>query len=156
MKNRILVLLTSVLLISIFAVQICFCKSRWVKVGDNWRYEIGVGSGNYVTERWKSISDDGVNEKVYYFDIYGNMASGPIVINGDLYAYADTGEAITTGFDIDGVHYETDGKGKVLGLPLFFDLSRFKKANTEFFIRNGSQTIYDDNSIMPTAPSQAQ
>lgn len=155
MKNKLLVFLFSMFLISIFTVQLCFTKSRWVKVGDDWRYELQEGSGNYVTERWRGIMDDGINEKVYYFDFYGNMVTGPVVINGSLYVYADTGEAITTGFDIDGVHYNTDGKGKVLGLPMFFDLSRFKSVDTSFFNPNGSQTIYD-NDVKPTASPQAQ
>ena len=155
MKNKILVLLLSILLISVFTAQLCFCKGRWVKVGDNWRYDLREGSGNYVTEKWRAISDDGINEKVYYFDIYGNMVTGPILIDNNLYVYADTGEAITTGYDIDGVHYNTDGKGKVLGLPMFFDLSRFPKANTSFFNPVGSQTVYDSD-VMPTASAQVQ
>lgn len=155
MKNKILILLFSVLLISVFTAQLCFCKGCWVKVGDNWRYDLREGSGNYVTERWRSISDDGINEKVYYFDIYGNMVTGPILIDNNLYVYADTGEAVTTGYDIDGVHYNTDGKGKVLGLPMFFDLSRFPKANTSFFNPVGSQTVYDSD-VMPTASAQVQ
>ncbi len=155
MKNKIITFLFSILLISVFTAQICFCKSRWVKVGDNWRYEIREGSGNYVTERWRAISDDGVNEKVYYFDIYGNMVTGAVLINDELYVYAETGEAITTGYDIDGVHYNTDGKGKVLGLPIFFDRSRFPKVNSSFFNPSGSQTIYDSD-VMPTAKAQVQ
>ena len=78
-----------------------------------------------------------------------------ILIDNNLYVYTDTGEAVTTGYDIDGVHYNTDGRGKVLGLPMFFDLSRFPKANTSLFNPVGSQTVYDSD-VMPTVSAQVQ
>ena len=155
MKNKSFVLLLSVLLFSLSLVQFSFSKARWVKVGDNWRYELREGTGNYVMERWREIADDGINEKVYYFDAHGNMVTGPIVINGSLYVYAETGEAITTGFDIDNLHYDTDGKGKVLGLPPFFDLSRFRRADSAAITLTIPQNEYDNN-IIPTAAPQAQ
>lgn len=142
MKNKIIGLIFSVLLISVFTVQLGFCKARWVKVGDSWRYELREGTGNYVTDKWRTISLDGVNEHVYYFDSHGNMVTGPVVIKSELYVYSGTGEAVTTGFDIDGVHYETDKKGKVLGLPQFYDLSRFYSV--------------DQAIIAPTAPAEPQ
>lgn len=142
----------SILIISNFS----YAKARWVKVGDNWRYEGHAGGGDYVTERWRAISDNGVDEKVYYFDYYGNMVTGPVLINAELYIYGDDGAAVTTGFDYDGIHYETDGKGKVKGLPPNFDYSAFKSVATPFTasmnLRESQKTVYDDNnSIMPTA-----
>ena len=157
MRNKfVFIIITLLFVLSMF--ELGFSKSRWVKDGDKWKYEIREGSGNYVTERWREIADNGIDGKVYYFDYYGHMVTGPVLINGALYVYADTGEAITTGYDIDGVHYATDGRGKVLGLPMFFDLSRFAPvmSSTSAMVANNSQvTIYDDNSaVMPTAAAQ--
>lgn len=143
MKNKIIGLIFSVLLISVFTVQLGFSKARWVKVGGCWRYELREGSGNYVIDKWRTISLDGVNENVYYFDSHGNMATGPVVIKSELYVYSNTGEAVTTGFTIDGVYYSTDKKGKVLGLPKNFDLSRF-------------QSLDENRILAPTAPADSQ
>ena len=157
MKNRIFTLTLTILFFVLAIFDLGFCKGRWIKSGDNWKYEIKEGTGNYVYERWRTILDDGVTEKVYYFDYYGNMVTGPIVINGVLYVYADTGEAVTTGFDIDGAHYPTDGRGRVLNLPPKFDISRFKSAITAVSSigQNAEKTIFDDNnSITPTAASE--
>ena len=154
--NAILVLITLFVLI---IPEVVFAKPRWVKVGDNWRYELHAGGGDYVTEKWRGIFENGLVEKVYYFDYYGNMVTGPIVINNELYIYGTDGAAITTGYDIEGVHYETDGKGKVLGLPSFYDLTPYKVAVTNSSIMlerklNSSYNIYDDNNnISPIAPS---
>ena len=159
MKKNIRAVFVLIALFVFLLTEIAFSKGRWVKFGDNWRYELHAGGGDYVTEKWRGIYEDGLVEKVYYFDYYGNMATGPIVIKGELYIYGDDGAAITTGYDIDGVHYETDGKGKVLGLPLFFDLSPYKVAVTMDTIMlarslNTNINIYDDNNnISPTAPS---
>ena len=141
------ILFTTILLI--FSISNIIFAGRWVQVGDNWRYERHNGGGDYIMERW--WEDINAN-KVYYFDFYGNMVSGPIVINSKLYIYADTGEAITTGFDIDGVHYETSGKGEVLGLPQNFDLSAYPVAVTDSMMKlqnitaNNQKNVYDDNS----------
>ena len=116
--------------VSIFSF--CFAAGRWVKVGDNWRYEAHAGQKDYVAEKWKMIYENGIEEKVYYFDYYGNMVTGPVLINAELYIYGDEGAAVTTGFDYNGIHYETDGKGKVKGLPPNFDYSPYKSVATPF------------------------
>lgn len=147
----------SLIFISIaFSVTI-FAKSRWVKVGDNWRYEVHEGGGDYVTEKFRAIYDaDGVTEKVYYFDYHGNMVTGPVLIYNELYAFGEDGAAIKTGFDIDGIHFETSGNGKVLNVPAAMK-SRFKQVDTMIIgITPGSQNnnLYDNNSIIaPTASS---
>ncbi len=153
-KLKSLVAITVFFILSL--IQITICKPQWVKVGDNWRYELHEGTKDYVQNKWRAILEDGIHEKIYYFDYYGNMATGPVVINSVLYVYGDDGAAVTTGFDIDGVHYETDSKGKVLGLPQFYDLSRFKFAVTDitFNINEGSATAYDNNLTAPTAAVQ--
>ena len=140
-------------------ISICgsvFAKGAWKRVGENWRYENHAGSGDYVTEKFKAIYDaDGVTEKVYYFDYYGNIATGNVLINFQLYAFGEDGAAITNGVDIDGVHYATEGNGKVVGLPIFFDLSRFPSVyavNNDISINSGQANVYDDkNNITPTA-----
>ena len=148
----------SLIVISIAFTLTIYAKSRWVKVGDNWRYEVHEGGGDFVTEKWKAIYDkDGVTEKVYYFDYNGNMVTGPVCINNDLYVFGDDGAAVTTGFDIDGEHFETSSRGKVLGLPVFYDKSRFKQVASRFVginVDSSGKNIYDDNNmIMPTASS---
>lgn len=149
-------------LIIVLSFSTTFAKARWVKVGDNWRYELHENGGDYVTEKWRSIYDsDGVTLKVYYFDYYGNMVTGPVVINGKLYVYGDDGAAVTTGFDINGLHYNTSGNGEVLGIPQLYDLSVFPVANTQSvvfakqLIENAEGKYYDDNNNkQPTAPPQ--
>ncbi|MBR3288476.1 MAG: hypothetical protein IKI71_01760 [Lachnospiraceae bacterium] len=154
MKNKIIVLAITIMLFVLAMFDLGFCRGRWIKSGDNWKYETKEGTGNYVYEKWRTILDDGVTEKVYYFDYYGNMVTGKVLINGSPYIYADTGEAITTGFDINGAHYATDGRGKVLGLPKNFDLSIFKPVASVLSNLNNyvEKTVYDDdNAVMPTA-----
>ena len=147
----------SLIVISIaFSVTI-FAKSRWVKVGDNWRYEVHEGGGDYVTEKFRAIYDaDGVTEKVYYFDYKGNMVTGPVIINNELYVYGEDGAAITTGFDIDGIQFETAGNGKVLNVPPTIK-ARFKQVDTKIVgitPDSSNRNVYDDNGpIMPTASS---
>ena len=89
------------------------------------------------------------------------MVTGPVVINGKLYVYGDDGAAVTTGFDIDGLHYNTSGNGEVLGIPQLYDLSAFPVAYTQSvvfakqLIENAEGKYYDDNNnIQPTAPPQ--
>lgn len=143
-----------VALLAVLAVINFVFAGNWVKVDDNWRYEKHRGDKDYLQEKWREI--DG---KVYYFDYDGNMVKGPVVIDGRLYIYDDNdGFAITTGFDIDGIHYETSGKGLVMGLPKFTDLSNFPKAKTfaSGIQVSNNNTIYDDNNnVTPTAPSKA-
>ena len=155
MKNKITCLFALVTLFSVSIFSFCFAAGRWVKVGDNWKYEAHAGQKDYVSEKWKTIFENGVEEKVYYFDYYGNMVTGPVVIEGELYVYSENGDAVTTGFDIDGVHYETSSKGKVLGLPQFFDLSRFKQVATMFTANEKLKdyTLYNA-IVMPTAASE--
>lgn len=154
--NKLKALVAIVVFFSISLIQVAFCKPQWVKVGDNWRYELHEGTKDYVQSKWRAILEDGIHEKVYYFDYYGNMATGPIVINSVLYVYGDDGAAVTTGFDIDGVHYETDSRGRVLGLPQFYDLSRFKFAVTDITVNINADniTVYDNGVTAPTAAAQ--
>lgn len=158
MNNKILKFIASLIVISMAFSFTLFAKSRWVKVGDNWRYEVHAGGGDYVTEKWRAIYDsNGVTEKVYYFDYHGNMVTGPVLINNELYVYGEDGAAVTTGFDIDGIHYETAGNGKVLDLPPYIDKSRFKQVETYIIgvtPNSGANVAYDDhNNITPTASS---
>ena len=157
--NKIKYLLVFVFIFTLSIFQFTFSKSRWVKVGDNWKYELHENGGDYVTEKWRGIYDpDGFTERVYYFDYNGNMVTGPVVIDGALYVYSENGDAVTTGFEIDGVLYQTDGRGKVLGLPQFFDLSRFNVAVTAgvVFNQNLGQPItsFDEAITAPTADSE--
>ena len=139
-------------------IQLGYSKGRWVQVDDKWKYEAHEGTKDYVTDRFRTMFEDGITEKVYYFDYYGYMVTGPAVIDGGLYIFSENGDAVTTGYDIDGVHYNTDGKGKVLGLPAFFDYSKYKTVATELSINmnivSDNKTIYDDQNIMPTASAQ--
>lgn len=163
MKKSLIVLLC---IISVFSASSVFAKksaskSRWVQVGDKWKYELQSGSGNFVQDKWRGIFDkDGITQKVYYFDYDGFMATGPIVIKEELYVYGEDGAAVTTGFDVNGVHYQTAENGKVIGLPANTDLSMFKRAKTindNILINAGIATQYDDNnSITPTAPANSQ
>ncbi len=156
MYNKLLKFLVSLIIISITFSFTMFAKSRWVKVGDNWRYEIHEGGGDYVTEKWRAIYDsNGVTEKIYYFDYHGNMVTGPVIIKNELYVYGEDGAAVTTGFDIDGIHFETAGNGKVLNVPAAMK-SRFKQVDTNIIgiTPDSSKTLFDDNNfITPTASS---
>ncbi len=156
MYNKLLKFIVSLIIISITFSFTVFAKSRWVKVGDNWRYEIHEGGGDYVTEKWRAIYDsNGVTEKIYYFDYHGNMVTGPVIIKNELYVYGEDGAAVTTGFDIDGIHFETAGNGKVLNVPAAMK-SRFKQVDTNIIgiTPDSSKTLFDDNNfITPTASS---
>lgn len=154
MKKKIIVLSISIMLFVLAIFDLGICKGRWVKSGDYWKYETKEGTGNYVYDRWRTILEDEVTPKVYYFDYYGHMVTGKVLINEVPYIYADTGEAITTGFDINGAHYATDGRGRVLGLPKYFDLSMFKPVASALSNINSyvEKNVYDDdNAVMPTA-----
>lgn len=145
----------------VIATTLCnfvFARGAWKKVGENWRYENHAGSGDYVVDKFKTIYDsDGITPKTYYFDYFGNMVTGPVLIKGNLYVFDDQGAAVTTGFDIDGAHYNTEGNGKVVGLPIFFDLSRFSSVysvGSDIAINLGQGNVFDDkNNITPTAPA---
>ncbi len=157
MYNKFLKFIMSLIIISIAFCFTLFAKPRWVKVGDNWRYELHAGGGDYVIEKWKSIYDsDGNTEKVYYFDSKGNMVTGPVIIKNELYVYGEDGAAVTTGFDIDGLHFETTGNGKVLSIPATLK-SRFKQVDESIIgitPNLSNVNIYDNNSnITPTASS---
>ena len=157
MRKRIICFVLTVICIVLSVSSVGFSKPRWVQKGDKWKLELHEGGGDYVADGWKSLFENGIDEKVYYFDWYGNMVTGSIVINGKLYVYADTGEAVTTGFDINGAHYDTDPKGMVIGLPQFYDLSAYPVAvtsanYTKVTIDTASNaTLYEDNNIVPTA-----
>ena len=136
-------------------------RNRWVQVGNKWRYEVGIGSGNFVSDKFRSVFDnDGVTQKVYFFDSDGYMVTGPNVIKDVLYVFGDDGAAVTTGFYINGVHYNTALNGKVLGLPQGFDIYVYPKAKTindSIVINSGVPTQYDDqNNVSPTSPVNSQ
>ena len=155
--KKVILFIISIILIITFCTGI-FAKGAWKRLGNNWRYESHAGSGDYVTEKFKSIYDaDGVTEKVYYFDYFGNMVTGLVLINSNLYAFGEDGAAMNNGVDIDGVHYDTEGNGKVLGLPIFFDIYKYPSVYTvgdNIAINSGQGNIYDDNNnILPTAPA---
>lgn len=141
------------LVLSVSTIYINTFALSWVKFGDNWRYERG---GTYITDRWREI--DG---KLYFFDYDSNMVSGIIVINGKLHAFTENGDAITTGVVLNGIYYQTTVKGEVLGLPAGFDLSPYKVAKTADVvsiqalpvINESNTTYFEDNNIVPTAPS---
>lgn len=157
MKKYLSLLFCTIIMITTVS-NVVFARGAWKKVGDNWRYENHAGAGDYVSERFKTIYDsDGVTAKTYYFDFLGNMVTGPTVINAQLYVFDDEGAAVTTGFDIDGVHYNTEGNGKVVGLPIFFDLTRFKSvysAQSDMVANLAERNAFDDNNnITPTAPA---
>ena len=163
--KKVLLVLTLILLcinssFSVFAKK-TMLKNRWVQVGDKWKYEVGIGSGNYVSDKFRAVFEsDGITQKVYYFDYDGFMVTGPVVIKDALFVFGDDGAAVTTGFDINGVHYETGENGKVLGLPKGFNLSVYpyaKTVNNNIVITNGVPTQYDDNNnITPTASANSQ
>ena len=157
MHNKILKFVLSLVIVSSTLSFNLYARSRWVKVGDNWRYEVHEGGGDFVTEKWRAIYDqNGVTEKVYYFDYIGNMVTGPVIINNELYVYGEDGAAITTGFDIDGIHFETEGNGKVLNVPPTIK-AKFKQVDTKIVgitPDSSNRNVYDDNGpIMPTASS---
>ena len=156
----IIALISSTFIFSSFAKR-TISKNRWVQVGDKWKYEIGSGSGNYVSDKWKAIFDkDGITQKVYYFDYDGFMVTGPVVIKDALYVFGSDGAAVTTGFDVGENHYDTSENGKVLGLPINFDIYAYpsvKTINDIILISSGIATQYDDqNNITPTAPVNNQ
>ena len=156
MNNKFLKFIVSLIIVSTAFSFTLYAKSRWVKVGDNWRYEIHEGGGDYVTEKWRTIFDpNGVTEKIYYFDYHGNMVTGPVIIKNELYVYGEDGAAVTTGFDIDGIHFETAGNGKVLNVPAALK-SKFKQVDSNIIgiTPDSSKTLFDDNNfITPTASS---
>ena len=156
------------IVVTIAFCSVTFAKGAWKRIGNNWRYENHAGSGDYVTEKFKAIYDaDGVTEKVYYFDYFGNMVTGLVLINANLhyddrdeyanYSFGEDGVAMKNGVDIDGVHYDTEGNGKVLGLPIFFDIYKYPSVYTvgnNIAINSGQTNFYDDkNNITPTAPA---
>lgn len=151
MVNRISKTLVIAFLSVVLFASFVYARHRWVKVGDNWRYELHEGSGDYVVERFREIDN-----KVYYFDGKGNMVTGAVLINYDLYIFGEDGAAVTTGFDYNGEHFETMGNGKVLNLPIFFDKSKYPSVNNTTNIMSGNlgnQTVYDNNNTAPTAPA---
>ena len=164
MKKLLLVLALAIFcLVSTFSVfaKRSMSKNRWVQVGDKWKYEVGSGSGNYVSDKFRSVFEsDGITQKIYYFDYDGFMVTGPVVIKDALFVFGDDGAAVTTGFDINGVHYSTGENGKVLGLPKHLDLSAYphvKTINNVIVASNDVATQYDDNNnISPTAPANSQ
>lgn len=149
MINRISKTIVIAVLSVLFFTTLVYAKHRWVKVGDNWRFELHEGAGDYIYEKFRQIDD-----KVYYFDFYGNMVTGPVLINNDLYIFNSEGAAVTTGFDVNGAHYETAGNGKVLNLPSDFDKSKYPPVYTTFndmFKNTSNVTLYDDNNNMGPA-----
>lgn len=157
MSNKFCRFALSLIIMLVTLTFTVFAKSRWVKVGDNWRYEVHEGGGDFVTERFRGIYDaDGVVEKVYYFDYHGNMVTGPVIINNELYVFGEDGAAIKTGFDIDGIHFETTGNGKVLNVPPELKY-RFRQVDTRIMgitPDSSSKNLFDDNNaITPTASS---
>ncbi len=157
MKKYLSLLFCTIIMITTVS-NVVFARGAWKKVGDNWRYENHAGAGDYVMERFKTIYDsDGITATTYYFDYFGNMVTGPVLIKGQLYIFDDEGGAVTTGFDIDGTHYSTEGNGRVVGLPINFDTSRFKSVYsvaTDMAINLAERNAFDDNNnITPTAPA---
>ena len=51
MHNKILKFVLSLVIVSSTLSFNLYARSRWVKVGDNWRYELHEGGGNFVTEK---------------------------------------------------------------------------------------------------------
>lgn len=79
-------------------------KTGWVQDGDNWRYY----AGNKLLVGWQNMGS-GDAQKTYYFDTYGNMASGKwLQIDGKWY-YFNADGALARSTTVDG--YEVDNKG---------------------------------------------
>lgn len=119
-----------VILLVVLSSFVTFAAGEWVQDGDKWKYK--TNKLGYLSERWSEIPMG--SGKVYYFDYFEHMVTGFNVIKDELYIYNDDGTAKTDGVLIGEQVYPTDGKGKVLNLPIGFDLSLYPKAasSTEY------------------------
>lgn len=82
--------------------------NKWVKVSDKWRYNDSYG--NPIKNNWYY---DGGYGKYYYFDNYGNMATGWIKLNDSWY-YLNGSGAMETGWkQVGNQWYYLDYNGKM-------------------------------------------